>query len=236
MINTNGIDKKLKTCVAISIAFHVVLLSLATVAAPKRASGPIMIDLITAGLTDNTGLSGKKNAPIKKASPAAFTRSSSASGGRRPVYGLPAPSPESAIPPLPVGVPMRSMGHEPGPSEKGETVEEHPMAGEENRESATFEAASISSAEDYGGAGDEGYGGGEGYGEADGKSTASRNRHTAQFLSLVREKIEKAKFYPPWARKRGYEGVVRVGFTINKNGNLEDLHVLLPCHCEALNS
>ena len=116
MINTNGIDKKLKACVAISIAFHAVLLSLATVAAPKRASGPIMIELITAGLTDNTGLSGKKHAPIKKGSPAALTHASSASGGGRLADGLPAPSPKLAIPPDP-------------PSEKGETVEEHPMAG-----------------------------------------------------------------------------------------------------------
>ena len=29
------------------------------------------------------------------------------------------------------------------------------------------------------------------------KSIASGNRHTAQFLSLIRDKIEKAKFYPP---------------------------------------
>ena len=48
---SNGIDKKLKTAVAISIAFHVVLLSLAIVAAPKRTLWPITIELIDGRLT-----------------------------------------------------------------------------------------------------------------------------------------------------------------------------------------
>ena len=252
MTDTNGIDKKLKTAVAISIAFHVVLLSLAIVAAPRHTSGPITIELITAGLTGKAGLSGKKHAPIQKASHAAHASSVRLrrSGGH-PAHEFPPPSPDAVIPPLPVAM---IHGNEiPAPLEKGETVEEHPMAGEEKQESNTFEAASMPFAEDNGNSednggeegsggsedyygGSEGNGGSEDYGGSGAKSIASGNRHAAQFLSLVREKIEKAKFYPPLARKKGYEGVVRVGFTIKKNGKLEDLHVLRPCHCEALDS
>lgn len=177
MTNTNGIDKKLKTAIAISIAFHAVLLSLAVLAIPKAAPLPITIEIATADFTDKTALSGKKHAPVKKASPQV------------------APSPK--------------------------LVEEHPMVEEKKHERHTEEASSPST-EDLGG--------------IEAKSVAPESRHTEQFLSLVREKIERTKFYPSWARKRGYEGVVRVGFTIKKNGGLEDLKVLQPCHCDTLNS
>ncbi|MEK7313646.1 MAG: hypothetical protein AAB065_04155, partial [Deltaproteobacteria bacterium] len=105
MTDTNGIDKKLKTAVAISIAFHVVLLSLAIVAAPRHTSGPITIELITAGLTGKAGLSGKKHAPIQKASHAAHASSVRLrrSGGH-PAHEFPPPSPDAVIPPLPVAM------------------------------------------------------------------------------------------------------------------------------------
>jgi len=226
---SNGIDKKLKACAAISIAFHVVLLFLAMmVAAPKRAPGPITIELATAGLTNKAGLSGEKHARRRqKVVPGASIKKAS-----------------HAAPPHSAG--GRPADEFPAPLEKDVTVEEHPMAGEEKQESNTFEAAAMPSAENHGGTedsgssgdyeGSENYGGSEGNGNSGVKSAASGSRHTAQFLSLVREKIEKAKFYPPLARKKGYEGVVRVGFTIKKNGKFEDIHVLRPCHCEALDS
>lgn len=55
------------------------------------------------------------------------------------------------------------------------------------------------------------------------------------FRTMVRSKIEKAKFYPMWARKRGFEGVVGVQFVIKPDGNVMGLKVVRPCHCEALN-
>ena len=240
---SNGIDKKLKACAAISIAFHVVLLFLAMmVAAPKRAPGPITIELTTAGLTNKAGLSGEKHAPG-----ATFHYNAAQQHARRRqkvVTGASIKKASHAAPPHSAG--GRPADEFPAPLEKDVTVEEHPMAGEEKQESNTFEAAAMPSAENHGGTedsgssgdyeGSENYGGSEGNGNSGVKSAASGSRHTAQFLSLVREKIEKAKFYPPLARKKGYEGVVRVGFTIKKNGKFEDIHVLRPCHCEALDS
>ena len=240
---SNGIDKKLKACAAISIAFHVVLLFLAMmVAAPKRAPGPITIELTTAGLTNKAGLSGEKHA-----SSTTFHYNAAQQHARRRQKVVPGASIKKAshaAPPHSAG--GRPADEFPAPLEKDVTVEEHPMAGGKKQESNTFEAAAMPSAENHGGTedsgssgdyeGSENYGGSEGNGNSGVKSAASGSRHTAQFLSLVREKIEKAKFYPPLARKKGYEGVVRVGFTIKKNGKFEDIHVLRPCHCEALDS
>lgn len=57
----------------------------------------------------------------------------------------------------------------------------------------------------------------------------------ALFKTMVRTKIERAKFYPMWARKRGYEGVVGVKFIIQPDGNVKDVNVIKPCHCDVLN-
>ncbi len=57
----------------------------------------------------------------------------------------------------------------------------------------------------------------------------------ARFKRLVREKIERAKFYPVVARKRGYEGAVGVAFRILEDGRVDDIRVTSPCKCEALN-
>ncbi|HCY18885.1 MAG TPA: hypothetical protein DHU69_03810, partial [Deltaproteobacteria bacterium] len=56
-----------------------------------------------------------------------------------------------------------------------------------------------------------------------------------RFKTLVRTKIEQAKFYPKWARDRGYEGVVGVSFVIKPDGNVIGIKVVRPCHCEVLN-
>ena len=55
------------------------------------------------------------------------------------------------------------------------------------------------------------------------------------FKTMVRTKIERAKFYPRWARQRGYEGVVGVKFTIQPDGSVNDVKVTKPCHCDVLN-
>ena len=55
------------------------------------------------------------------------------------------------------------------------------------------------------------------------------------FKIMVREKIEKAKFYPSAARRRGYEGAVGVRFTIQPAGDVEDVEIVAPCHCDTLN-
>lgn len=55
------------------------------------------------------------------------------------------------------------------------------------------------------------------------------------FEAMVKSKIEKAKFYPRWARQRGYEGVVGVQFVIKPDGNIIGIKVVRPCHCDILN-
>jgi len=55
------------------------------------------------------------------------------------------------------------------------------------------------------------------------------------FKSLVRQKIEKAKFYPQLARRRGYEGAVGVRFTLHSDGGVENVEIVAPCHCDILN-
>lgn len=55
------------------------------------------------------------------------------------------------------------------------------------------------------------------------------------FSAMVRSKIERAKFYPRWARERGYEGIVGVQFVIKPDGTIVGLKVVRPCHCDILN-
>lgn len=55
------------------------------------------------------------------------------------------------------------------------------------------------------------------------------------FEAMVKSRIEKAKFYPRWARERGYEGVVGVQFVIKPDGNVIGVKVVRPCHCDILN-
>lgn len=62
----------------------------------------------------------------------------------------------------------------------------------------------------------------------------SQNEET-RFMSEVRGRIEKAKFYPAWARQRGFEGIVGVRFNILPSGRLEGVKVVRPCNYEVLN-
>lgn len=55
------------------------------------------------------------------------------------------------------------------------------------------------------------------------------------YMSMVREKIEKAKFYPAYAKKRGYEGSVGVTFTIMPGGNVSGVEVVSPASVDLLN-
>ena len=55
------------------------------------------------------------------------------------------------------------------------------------------------------------------------------------FRAMVRTKIERSKFYPRWARERGFEGVVGVRFVVHPDGGVTDVKVVRPCHCEVLN-
>ncbi|MBI1911463.1 MAG: energy transducer TonB [Deltaproteobacteria bacterium] len=63
----------------------------------------------------------------------------------------------------------------------------------------------------------------------------NRAGEEAAYNAAVRQKIERAKFYPQWARKRGYEGIVGVKFNILPDGSVSEVKVVRPCHCEALN-
>ncbi len=69
----------------------------------------------------------------------------------------------------------------------------------------------------------------------EGESSAVNADEMALFKEMVRKKIEKAKRYPSSARRRGKEGAVRVRFTIQPNGDVAEIQVVSPCHCEILN-
>lgn len=55
------------------------------------------------------------------------------------------------------------------------------------------------------------------------------------FNAMVRHKIEKAKFYPRWAWKRGFEGVVGVRFLVRPDGEVGEVQVIKPSPYETLN-
>lgn len=56
---------------------------------------------------------------------------------------------------------------------------------------------------------------------------AESNKKTGEsFFHLVKRKIEEVKSYPEWARRRGFEGVVRVEFTIRQEGEVEEVRIV----------
>lgn len=57
------------------------------------------------------------------------------------------------------------------------------------------------------------------------QASSAEKKH---FLSKVRRKIEKNKYYPRIAKKRGMEGIVKVRFRILSNGNVSDISVSGP--------
>lgn len=69
---------------------------------------------------------------------------------------------------------------------------------------------------------------------SDNNKTGEVNERTL-FEAMVKGRIEKAKFYPRWARQRGYEGVVGVQFVIQPDGNVVGVKIVRPCHCDILN-
>ncbi len=72
------------------------------------------------------------------------------------------------------------------------------------------------------------------YGVAGGTGSGN-GEEMSLFRAMVRTKIERSKFYPRWARERGFEGVVGVRFTLLPDGGVTDIKVVRPCHCEILN-
>lgn len=55
------------------------------------------------------------------------------------------------------------------------------------------------------------------------------------FMSMVRDKIEKSKFYPEYAKKRGYEGSVGITFKIAPGGDASGVEVSAPAAVDLLN-
>jgi protein TonB len=49
-----------------------------------------------------------------------------------------------------------------------------------------------------------------------------------RFQDMVKRRIEKARYYPPRAKKRGWEGIVRVRFSILPDGRTANIRVLNP--------
>lgn len=72
------------------------------------------------------------------------------------------------------------------------------------------------------------------YGVAGGTGSGN-GEEMSMFRAMVRTKIEKSKFYPRWARERGFEGVVGIRFTLLPDGGVTDIKIVRPCHCEVLN-
>lgn len=72
------------------------------------------------------------------------------------------------------------------------------------------------------------------YGVAGGIGSGN-GEEMSMFRAMVRTKIERSKFYPRWARERGFEGVVGVRFVVNPDGGVSDVTIVRPCHCEVLN-
>lgn len=68
-----------------------------------------------------------------------------------------------------------------------------------------------------------------------GGTGSGNGEEMSMFRAMVRTKIERSKFYPRWARERGFEGVVGVRFTLLPDGGVTDVKVVRPCHCEVLN-
>lgn len=71
--------------------------------------------------------------------------------------------------------------------------------------------------------------------EIESNSSVNNGSEETSFKSMVMQRIEKAKFYPGSARKRGYEGMVGVRFTVLPDGKVHELKIVRPCHCEILN-
>lgn len=63
----------------------------------------------------------------------------------------------------------------------------------------------------------------------------SAEDETGRFMAMARSRIEKVKSYPRWARERGFEGMVGVRFVITPDGMVDEITIVRPCHCEALN-
>ena len=51
----------------------------------------------------------------------------------------------------------------------------------------------------------------------------TREQH---YLAVLRERVEREKFYPPVSKRRGEEGQVVVGFVIRKDGELTDFTII----------
>lgn len=78
-------------------------------------------------------------------------------------------------------------------------------------------------------------GAGQGAGQDTGQGAGFGAGAIASYKDMVRARIEAAKFYPVFARQRGYEGVVGVRFKVSPDGSIGEVEVASPCHCDALN-
>ncbi|MEW5767966.1 MAG: energy transducer TonB [bacterium] len=56
---------------------------------------------------------------------------------------------------------------------------------------------------------------------------AEGNKKTRDsFFHLVKKKIEAVKSYPGWAKRQGFEGVVKVEFTIRQEGEIDNIRIV----------
>ncbi|HIE27620.1 TPA: energy transducer TonB [Candidatus Poribacteria bacterium] len=64
----------------------------------------------------------------------------------------------------------------------------------------------------------------------------TRHDELSAFQTQIREKIEKAKRYPPLARKKGFEGVVQLKFCILQDGRVKEVFITTPSEYEILDN
>jgi protein TonB len=124
----------------------------------------------------------------------------------------PAPAPPPEAPPKPKPKPKPRPVAEPAPSASPAGVA-----------SASQSAAGVEGGTGEGG-GDPGPGGGGGPGDGQGGYGGGTGRGTADALaaykSQVRRRIERNRKYPPAAQNGRIEGIVRVSFTLNRQGQV----------------
>jgi protein TonB len=68
------------------------------------------------------------------------------------------------------------------------------------------------------------------------ESTATTAALEQQLLDSLRAALMPHFSYPLLARRRGWEGIVRVGVRVEANGNLTGLHLVEPCPYSVLNT
>ncbi len=72
-------------------------------------------------------------------------------------------------------------------------------------------------------------------GESEFQSSAQFAEANKIYKTYVLKRIAEKRIYPSQARKKGYEGKVKLHVVINNSGEIQLLEILIPCEYELLN-